>query len=76
MVLFTMEIIRNDKTKSNDMLDKKQYLRDLLLETRAKYDLKIQHFNALHSVAKHMKPEIRELAKQIDDIEKQINKKK
>lgn len=52
-----------------------EQLRNELAELRKKYELKIQHFNALHSVAKHMKPEIREMSLKIDELEKKINKK-
>ena len=50
-------------------------LRQQLANTRAKYELKIAHFNALCSVAKHMKFDIRDLAREIDILEKRVNKK-
>jgi len=53
-----------------------EQMREELAALRAKSDLKIHYFNALHAIAESMKPEIRELSTKIDELEKKINKKK
>lgn len=50
-------------------------LRNELALLRQRHQMKIGHFNQLHSVAKHMKTDIRELEKRIDDLEKKILRK-
>lgn len=51
-------------------------LRTELANVRHRYDVKLQHFQTLHSIAKHMKFDLRDLSLKIDELEKKINKKK
>lgn len=58
------------------MASEKEQLQKKLAELQEKHQRKVTHFNWIHSVAKHMKPEIRELEKQMNEIELRIQNAK